>query len=654
MGDLGQRELGREHLALLGHLHAARDRARRLRVDRPVRGTAAAAERAAAAVEEDPRDAVALELLGERDLGAVGRPSRGDVARVLVGVRVADHHLLLVPDRAQRAPVDGQIQQRAHGLGRVRERVLGLEQRDDPQPRALAAGLGQAALLHQQQHLEQVGGLLGTGDDVGLDRAGVAPAQQLAERAEGADDLLRRGRERAQIRRDQRPALGDLAREQRAALRGRERRVGLVDAERGEDLGDRRAVAVGVLADVEPREVEAEHLDLADRVVELGGGDELPLAARAARPERCAGRPAARRATRSRRRRPRASRARARRAGRSTAGRAPRDCGARARAASSGQRRGEPVERRLDLGRAVDEPVGQRDALGEQLDPGLEQVQAGASHHLERLRGDRGGDVRVAVAVAAHPGPEREQRRHRDLLARVGLLDRRLELAVELRHDAVQRRGEVDEPGVDLVERGGGGGAHLVGAPQLLDRPGSARCAAASSPGTGRCSSRSRRRAKMRASFSTVVRRRASVGWAVMTSRSSARASISRSSAAVVPRSARCITAARSDPAPRRAGARALAAAQAADALVVLGEVDELEPARERAHEHLGVVEREVGDERPRARAVAPWSPARERLPSAAARSWRATASSPSLAARTAQKSSSRSVRSSTNDRPPR
>ena len=49
--------------------------------------------------------------------------------------------------------------------------------------------------------------------------------------------------------------------------------------------------------------------------------------------------------------------------------------------------------------------------------------------------------------------------------------------------------------------------------------------------------------------FSTVVRRRASVGCAVMTSRSSAPASISRSSEAVVPRSAGCRTAARSEPA---------------------------------------------------------------------------------------------------------
>ena len=42
-----------------------------------------------------------------------------------------------------------------------------------------------------------------------------------------------------------------------------------------------------MLADVEAGEVEAEDLDLADRVVQLRGGDELPLA----RPQRALGEP---------------------------------------------------------------------------------------------------------------------------------------------------------------------------------------------------------------------------------------------------------------------------------------------------------------------------------------------------------------------------
>ena len=97
----------------------------------------------------------------------------------------------------------------------------------------------------------------------------------------------------------------------------------------------------------------------------------------------------------------------------------------------------------------------------------------------------------------------------------------------------------------------------------------------------------------MRASFSTVVRRRASVGWAVITSRSSAPASVV---AQLVGGGAALGEVA--DRVAQRAGAGrvaepALAPAQAADALVVLGEVEELEPARERAHEDLRGVERE-------------------------------------------------------------
>src|SRR5690606_36412245 len=51
-GDLAVAVAGEDDLALLGHLEAARDRARRLRQDRPVGGAAAAAEGTAPAVEQ--------------------------------------------------------------------------------------------------------------------------------------------------------------------------------------------------------------------------------------------------------------------------------------------------------------------------------------------------------------------------------------------------------------------------------------------------------------------------------------------------------------------------------------------------------------------------------------------------------------------------
>ncbi len=58
--------------------------------------------------------------------------------------------------------------------------------------------------------------------------------------------------------------------------------VVLADAQRAVDLGQRAAVHEGVLADVQSREVKAEHLDLADDIaqVEPRGERTLPLAQR--------------------------------------------------------------------------------------------------------------------------------------------------------------------------------------------------------------------------------------------------------------------------------------------------------------------------------------------------------------------------------------
>jgi hypothetical protein len=65
----------------------------------------------------------------------------------------------------------------------------------------------------------------------------------------------------------------------RSAIRSRlvQRGVALLHAERPEDLVQRRAVHARVLADVEPGEVEAEDLDLAQHVVQVAGGGELAV-----------------------------------------------------------------------------------------------------------------------------------------------------------------------------------------------------------------------------------------------------------------------------------------------------------------------------------------------------------------------------------------
>ncbi len=132
-----------------------------------------------------------------------------------------------------------------------------------------------------------------------------------------------------------------------------------------------------------------------------------------------------------------------------------------------------------------------------------------------------------------------------------------------------------------------------------------------SSASSGRSarSSRSRRIPKTRASFSSVVRRRASVGWAVSTSSTAVPASVAASSGASTPPLEQALDRVAHRARPRRRRLAQLASVDAAHALVVLGEVEQLEPAGERADEDLRLGRRSA---RRRARPARP-APRRRR-----------------------------------------
>ena len=83
-----------DDLALLGDAQAAADAARRLRENRLEARPAAAADGAAAAVEEPQLDAVVAKRVDERELRPIERPVGGQVAAVLVAVGIAEHHFL--------------------------------------------------------------------------------------------------------------------------------------------------------------------------------------------------------------------------------------------------------------------------------------------------------------------------------------------------------------------------------------------------------------------------------------------------------------------------------------------------------------------------------------------------------------------------------
>ena len=96
VGDPRLGVLGGDHLALLGEPQRAVHRSRRLREDGVVAGAAAAADGAAATVEEPQPDSGLAGRLDQVELGAVQRPVGRQIAAVLVGVGIAEHDLLAV------------------------------------------------------------------------------------------------------------------------------------------------------------------------------------------------------------------------------------------------------------------------------------------------------------------------------------------------------------------------------------------------------------------------------------------------------------------------------------------------------------------------------------------------------------------------------
>ena len=96
-----------DHLALLGDAEAAADRAGGLGGDGAAGRRAAARHRAAAAMEEGDGRAHLGADLGQLRLRLGQLPIRGDEAAVLVGIGIADHHLLHVA-----LPVGGAADQR--------------------------------------------------------------------------------------------------------------------------------------------------------------------------------------------------------------------------------------------------------------------------------------------------------------------------------------------------------------------------------------------------------------------------------------------------------------------------------------------------------------------------------------------------------------
>ena len=282
-----------DHLALLGDLETAVESTRREAEDRPVGRPAAAPDRPAATMEEGQLHAMAPGGRDERGLGAVDQPVRGEVARLLVRIGIAEHDFLAIAPPPDVLAVVRLGQDRIEDLARRLERRRVLEERDDVECQAAVRSddPGRACELDDRSNVH---GDRGEADDVALDRRLAEAALECRARPERIDDLGgrdARGRlsgGRAVARRRGSRLL--LLRRQCRQRRPVDRAV-LADLEAGEMEPERRQLPAEVLglAPRNPAESVADErlLDLGDLRVELGGAlvaAGRPASGAAARP----------------------------------------------------------------------------------------------------------------------------------------------------------------------------------------------------------------------------------------------------------------------------------------------------------------------------------------------------------------------------------
>src|SRR5262249_18630011 len=257
--DLRARIFRRNYLALLGDADRSLHGAARLRQDCLVARPAAAADGAAAAVEQAKSHAVPAKHLDQRDLRLVQLPPRRQETAILVAVGVTEHHLLQVAAALQQPRVDRQGQQPIHDVAATAQVVDGLEQRDNVYVERSIAWPQQSRLLEQQAYFENVGYAVGLGDHVIGDGGLAVTLVRLGRREQ--DIELGRGLGRvAEERRGERARRLQLGgQELDATLLGKSGVTG-ARRRRFQKLAYRARMHVRVLPQVDAGQVEAEHV----------------------------------------------------------------------------------------------------------------------------------------------------------------------------------------------------------------------------------------------------------------------------------------------------------------------------------------------------------------------------------------------------------
>ena len=453
--DLRVRVLDADHLALLGDPDLRLHGAARLREDGLVGGAAAAAHRAAAAVEQPQPHAVALERRDERDLRLEQLPARGQVPAVLVAVAVAQHHLLRGIARGEHARVQRDRQQlvhRARGIAQVGDR---LEQRHDVAGEVRVDRAVKAHLAQQQHHLQDVGDAVALRDHVVLDAVGAV--ERLQARGSAQDFEFAPGLGRVlDVRRTEQPRRREFL-GQHAHARGLvEGFVAHVRSRDGEQLRDDALVHVGVLAQVDRRQVEAEDGHGPPQLAQPPAGEQ----GRAVRLQRVVDRlevgPELRRARVGRRLGDRVPQRRVLVEGARGGGDSRVDAGegpsirlvAAVRAGI-----GRTFRQREQFSRGAAHERGHGEFRAERVKLLEVVVEHARRLHAQRPREHLGGHERVAVAVAADPRADAQERRQLDGgLARMTPREIVLECTVELRQLGHERVLVERQPIRDLVE----------------------------------------------------------------------------------------------------------------------------------------------------------------------------------------------------------
>ncbi|MNX91050.1 hypothetical protein D3C86_1231180 [compost metagenome] len=195
--SVGERWLGvlpGEDLALLGDLEVAPHAARGLGEDGAVARPAAAADGAAAAVEEAQAHPFGRGKLGEGLLCLVQLPGGAQDPAVLVAVRVAEHDLLHVAARAQGGAVGGVGEQGAKDVGGGPQVRDGLEEGHQVQGGfggAVGAAPVEAHVLHEGEDFQKVARGFGHADDVGVEGVGAELGDGAREHSHGLSGLGR-------------------------------------------------------------------------------------------------------------------------------------------------------------------------------------------------------------------------------------------------------------------------------------------------------------------------------------------------------------------------------------------------------------------------------------------------------------------------------